>query len=181
MIRFAAGQGQETKCGEMDGKEPECPIAASKRGNGPARTPGAKGAPRVVDRTPEPRRGHRASPACYRSRWIVWGTAPQRGEPDGFDGHVRTCVGPGWATTQVYAAQGLPMTPEIAHGLFADSWPEFARCGFQATGEHLSALSAPRPAILEHCSATAGLPKQCDCADYEYLRTHADRRSVRDV
>jgi hypothetical protein len=36
-------QAEETKCGEMDGKESECHIVASKRGNGPYRTPGSKG------------------------------------------------------------------------------------------------------------------------------------------
>ncbi len=37
-------QAKETKCGEMDGKESECPIVASKWGNGPYRTPWSKGA-----------------------------------------------------------------------------------------------------------------------------------------
>jgi hypothetical protein len=36
-------QAKETKCGEMDGKESECPIVASKRGNGPYRTPWSEG------------------------------------------------------------------------------------------------------------------------------------------
>src|SRR5271166_3832214 len=36
-------QAKETKCGEKDGKESECPIVASKRGNGPSRTPWSKG------------------------------------------------------------------------------------------------------------------------------------------
>ena len=36
-------QAKETKCGEMDGKKSECPIVASKRGNGPSRTPWSEG------------------------------------------------------------------------------------------------------------------------------------------
>jgi hypothetical protein len=36
-------QAKETKCGETDGKESECPIVASKRGNGPYRTPWSQG------------------------------------------------------------------------------------------------------------------------------------------
>ena len=35
-------QAKETKCGEMDGRESECPIVATKRGNGP-RTPWSEG------------------------------------------------------------------------------------------------------------------------------------------
>ncbi len=36
-------QAKETKRGEMDGKESQCPIVALKRGNGPSRTPGSEG------------------------------------------------------------------------------------------------------------------------------------------
>ena len=39
-------QAKETKCGEKDGKESECPIVALKRGNGPSGPRGAKGVPR---------------------------------------------------------------------------------------------------------------------------------------
>jgi hypothetical protein len=40
---LSPSEGQETKCGEMDGKESERPTVASKRGNGPYRTPGSEG------------------------------------------------------------------------------------------------------------------------------------------
>jgi len=36
-------QAKETKRGEMNGKESQCPIVALKRGNGPSRTPGSEG------------------------------------------------------------------------------------------------------------------------------------------
>ena len=36
-------QTKETKCGEMDGRESQCPIVVTKRGNGPSRTPGSEG------------------------------------------------------------------------------------------------------------------------------------------
>ena len=36
-------QAKETKRGEMDGKESQCPIVATKRGNGPSRTPWSEG------------------------------------------------------------------------------------------------------------------------------------------
>jgi hypothetical protein len=36
-------QTKKIECGEMDGKESECPIVASKRGNGPSRTPWSEG------------------------------------------------------------------------------------------------------------------------------------------
>src|SRR5208337_1415468 len=49
----------------MDGKESQCPIVVLKRGNGPPGPRGAKGVPRC-GRGVEPRRGHRASPACHR-------------------------------------------------------------------------------------------------------------------
>ena len=39
-------QAKETKCGETDDKESQCPIVVMKRGNGPYRTRGAKGVPR---------------------------------------------------------------------------------------------------------------------------------------
>ena len=58
-------QAKETKRGEMDGKESQHPIVAMKRGNGPSGPRGAKGVPRC-GRGLEPRRGHRASPACHR-------------------------------------------------------------------------------------------------------------------
>ena len=36
-------QAKETKCGETGGKESEYPIVASRRGNGPSRTPWSEG------------------------------------------------------------------------------------------------------------------------------------------
>ena len=36
-------QAKETKRGEMDGKESQCPIVVLKRGNGPSRTPWSEG------------------------------------------------------------------------------------------------------------------------------------------
>ena len=36
-------QAKETKCGEMDGKESQCPIVVMKQGNGPSRTLWSKG------------------------------------------------------------------------------------------------------------------------------------------
>jgi hypothetical protein len=39
-------QAKETKRGEMDGKESQCPIVVMKRGNGPSGPRGAKGVPR---------------------------------------------------------------------------------------------------------------------------------------
>ena len=41
-------QAKETKCGEMDGKESECPIVVLKRGNGPP-DPVERRGHRVVD------------------------------------------------------------------------------------------------------------------------------------
>jgi hypothetical protein len=65
---------------------------------------------RVVGPTPETRRGHRTSERVTARQWIVLGTAPQRDEPDAFDGHVRLSGGPGWVTTQVYPARPPSMT-----------------------------------------------------------------------
>jgi hypothetical protein len=71
MIRFATGQGQETKCGEIDGKESECPIVASKRGNEPYRTPGSEGGAALWtgrrNRAEDTEPHQRATPI----RWIV--------------------------------------------------------------------------------------------------------------
>ena len=36
-------QAKETKCGETDGKESQCPIVVMKRGNGPSRTRWSEG------------------------------------------------------------------------------------------------------------------------------------------
>jgi hypothetical protein len=47
-------QAKETKRGEMDGKESECPIVALKRGNGPP-DPVERRGHRVVDGELEPR------------------------------------------------------------------------------------------------------------------------------
>jgi hypothetical protein len=64
-------QTKETKCGETDGKESECPIVASKRGNGPYRTPGSEGGAALWTR----RRNHAEDtvphPRVTRSRRIV--------------------------------------------------------------------------------------------------------------
>jgi hypothetical protein len=58
-------QAKETKRGELDGKDSECPIVALKRGNGPYRTPWSEGGAALWTR----RRNHAedtASPACHR-------------------------------------------------------------------------------------------------------------------
>jgi hypothetical protein len=64
-------QAKETKCGEMAGKESECPIVASKRGNGPYRTPGSEGGAALWTR----RRNHAEDTEPHQrvttSRWIV--------------------------------------------------------------------------------------------------------------
>ena len=58
-------QAKETKCGEKDGKESQCPIVALKRGNGPSRTPWSEGGAALwtgvgtTPRTP-------CLPACHR-------------------------------------------------------------------------------------------------------------------
>ena len=79
-------QAKETKCSETDGKESECPRVASSRGNGPYRTPRSEGGSALWTR----RRTHaedtvRHQRVTARQR-IVRGTAPQRDEPDAFDG-----------------------------------------------------------------------------------------------
>jgi len=58
-------QAKETKRGEMDGKESQRPIVVLKRGNGLPDPVERRGC-RIVDGELEPRRGHRASPACHR-------------------------------------------------------------------------------------------------------------------
>jgi len=64
-------QAKETKCGEMDGKESECPIVALKRGNGPYRTPGSEGGAALWTR----RRNYAEDIVPHQrvtvSRWIV--------------------------------------------------------------------------------------------------------------
>jgi hypothetical protein len=64
-------QAKETKCGEMDGKESECPIVALKRGNGPYRTPWSEGGAALWTR----RRNHAEDTVPHQrvtaSRWIV--------------------------------------------------------------------------------------------------------------
>jgi len=64
-------QAKETKCGEMDGKESECPIVASKRGNGPYRTPRSEGGAALWTR----RRTHAEDTVPHQRvtarRWIV--------------------------------------------------------------------------------------------------------------
>jgi hypothetical protein len=64
-------QTKETKCGEMDGKESECPIVASKRGNGPYRTPWSEGGAALWTR----RRNHAEDTVPHQRvtarRWIV--------------------------------------------------------------------------------------------------------------
>ena len=64
-------QAKETKCGEKDGKESECPIVASKRGNGPYRTPWSEGGAALWTR----RRNHAEDTVPHQrvtaSRWIV--------------------------------------------------------------------------------------------------------------
>jgi hypothetical protein len=64
-------QAKETKCGEMDGKESERPILASKRGNGPYRTPWSEGDAALWTR----RRTHAEDTVPHQRvtarRWIV--------------------------------------------------------------------------------------------------------------
>ena len=64
-------QAKEMKCGEMHGKESECPIVASKRGNGPYRTPGSEGGAALWTR----RRNYAEDTVPHQrvtvSRWIV--------------------------------------------------------------------------------------------------------------
>ena len=85
-------QAKETKRGEMDGKESQCPIVVLKRGNGPPGPRGAKGVPRCgrgVGTTP---RIPCLSSVSPRNHPVVWGTAiPQCDEPGAFNVHARIC------------------------------------------------------------------------------------------
>ena len=85
-------QAKETKRGEMDGKESQCPIVVLKRGNGPPGPRGAKGVPRCgrgVGTTPRIPCLTSVSP---RNHPVVWGTAiPQCDEPGAFNVHARKC------------------------------------------------------------------------------------------
>ena len=85
-------QAKETKCGEMNGKGSQRPIVVLKRGNGPPGPRGAKGVPRC-GRELEPRRRHRASPACHRetTQSCEGQRLRERDEPDAIDVHVRIC------------------------------------------------------------------------------------------
>ena len=64
-------QAKETKCGETDGKESQCPIVVMKRGNGPFRTPWSEGGAALWTR----RRNHAEDTVPHQrvtvSRWIV--------------------------------------------------------------------------------------------------------------
>jgi hypothetical protein len=96
-------QAKETKCGEMDGKESECPIVAPKRGNGPYRTPWSEGGAALWTQRRNHAEGiepHRVSPrgngSCEGQRHNVTSRTPLTGT-SGSVGDL------GWATTQ-----GLP-------------------------------------------------------------------------
>ena len=66
-------EGNEVR--REDGKESQRPIVALKRGTGPPDPVERRGC-RVVDGELEPRRGHRASPACHRE--TTWSCEGQR-------------------------------------------------------------------------------------------------------
>ena len=64
-------QAKETKCGEKDCQEVGVPHSSVEAGERALPDPVERRGCRVVDPTPEPRRGHRASQRVTARQWIV--------------------------------------------------------------------------------------------------------------